>query len=176
MKGDRHGALHFCPGDLRQILGIEDEEVSWSLGAGSHHNGQQHSWGHSTRLISITLSVGLYVLCLYCWWHTIILIYPIRSLNKQRLWGVGVWFLPYPGLLGLHIQLADLHASKSVNEKLCFTHSESLSIEGILSTYPVWYEMVETQAIGVCVILPSVPLVVNLRELECYKNNIKMVT
>lgn len=43
MKGDGHAALHFRPGDLRQILGIEDEEVPWSLGAGGHHYGEQHS-------------------------------------------------------------------------------------------------------------------------------------
>lgn len=43
MKGDGHAALHLRPGDLRQVLGVEDEEVSWSLGAGSHHNGQQHT-------------------------------------------------------------------------------------------------------------------------------------
>lgn len=32
--------------------------------------------------------------------------------------------------------------------------------------------MVETQAVGVRVILPCVPLVVDLRELKSYKNNI----
>lgn len=114
MKGDGNGALHFRPGDLRQILGVEDEEVSWSLGAGSHHNGQQHPWRHSTALLCIYHSRCRikYICC----WHTVILIYPIRSLNKEGLWGVRVWFLPYPGLLGLHIQLADLHASKKQNQ------------------------------------------------------------
>lgn len=43
MKGDGNVALHFCSGDLGQILGIEDEEVSLPLGARNHHNGQQHS-------------------------------------------------------------------------------------------------------------------------------------
>lgn len=43
MEGNRNGALHFCSGDLRQILGIEDEEVSWPLGARSRHNGQQYA-------------------------------------------------------------------------------------------------------------------------------------
>lgn len=38
-------------------------------------------------------------------------------------------------------------------------------------TYPVWYEMVETEAVGVCVILPSVPLVVDLRELKSYRQH-----
>lgn len=46
MKGDGNAALHFCSGDLRQILSIEDEQVRWSLGARSRHNGQQHSCGH----------------------------------------------------------------------------------------------------------------------------------
>lgn len=54
-------------------------------------------------------------------------------------------------------------------------HTESLTIEGILLTYPVWYEMVETQAVGVCVVLPCIPLIVDLRELKGCKNNIKMV-
>lgn len=35
--------------------------------------------------------------------------------------------------------------------------------------------MVETQAIGVCVILPCILLVVDLRELKCCKSNIKIV-
>lgn len=49
-------------------------------------------------------------------------------------------------------------------------------IEDSLLTYPVWYEMVETQGIGICVILPSVHLVVDLRELKGYNNNnIKIV-
>lgn len=51
MKGDGHAALHLRPGDLRQVLGVEDEEVSWSLGAGSHHNGQQHTWGGGIYII-----------------------------------------------------------------------------------------------------------------------------
>lgn len=39
---------------------------------------------------------------------TIILIHCIRVLDKQRLWRVCVWLLPYPGLLSPHIQLANL--------------------------------------------------------------------
>lgn len=46
VEGDWNGALHLGPGDLGQVLGVEDEEVSRSLGAGSHHDGQQDSWGH----------------------------------------------------------------------------------------------------------------------------------
>lgn len=110
----------------------------------------------------------------YRWWHTIILIDPIRVLNKQGLWGVRVRLLPYPGLLGLHIQLADLHKrqdKKKVNERGYLLHFENLTTGGILLTYPVWYEMVETQAIGVCVILPSIPFVVDLRELKSYKQH-----
>lgn len=45
VKGDRDGALHFCPGDLGQILGVEDEEISWSLGTRSRYNGEQDSCG-----------------------------------------------------------------------------------------------------------------------------------
>ncbi len=55
-------------------------------------------------------------------------------------------------------------------------HAESLTVEGVLLTHPVWYEMVETQAVDVCVILSSVLLVVDLRELKGCENNIKMVT
>lgn len=36
--------------------------------------------------------------------------------------------------------------------------------------------MVETKAIGVCVVLPSIPFIVDLRELKGYKNNIKKIT
>lgn len=50
MKGDRDGALHFSPGDLRQILGIEDEEISGPLGTGSRHDGEQHTCGHDNNL------------------------------------------------------------------------------------------------------------------------------
>lgn len=39
-------------------------------------------------------------------------------------------------------------------------------------TYPVWDEVVETQAVGVCVILSAVPVVVDLRELERYTKKI----
>lgn len=39
--------------------------------------------------------------------------------------------------------------------------------------YPVWYEMVETQAVGVRVILPCKLLVVDLRKLESCKNRKK---
>lgn len=35
--------------------------------------------------------------------RTVVLINPIRRLNKQRFGGVRVWFLPHPGLLGFHI-------------------------------------------------------------------------
>lgn len=43
VEGDGNAAVHLCPGDLRQILGVEDEEICWSLGAGSRHDGQQHT-------------------------------------------------------------------------------------------------------------------------------------
>lgn len=52
VKGDGNAALHLCSGDLGQVLGVEDEEVSWSLGAGGHHDGQQHSWGPARRVIT----------------------------------------------------------------------------------------------------------------------------
>lgn len=52
VKGDGNAALHLCSGDLGQVLGVEDEEVSWSLGAGGHHDGQQHSWGPACRVIT----------------------------------------------------------------------------------------------------------------------------
>lgn len=68
------------------------------------------------KTISIMVGIGLNIMCLYCCWHTIILIYPFWSLNKQGLWWVRIWFLPYPGLLGLHIQLADLHTSEKQNQ------------------------------------------------------------
>lgn len=45
--------------------------------------------------------------------------------------------------------------------------------KAISLTYPVWYEMVETQAVGICVVLPCKLLVVDLRELKSYKSNIK---
>ena len=51
--------------------------------------------------------------------------------------------------------------------KTAVLHTEMLTTGGILLTYPVWYEMVETQAVGVRVILPSIPAVVDLRELKC---------
>lgn len=44
VKGDRDVALHLCPGHLGQVLGVEDEEVCWPLGAWSCHDSQQHSW------------------------------------------------------------------------------------------------------------------------------------
>lgn len=47
MKGDGNSALHLCPGNLRKILGVEDEEVRWSLGTGSCNNGKQHTCGDS---------------------------------------------------------------------------------------------------------------------------------
>lgn len=43
VKGDGNRALHLCPGHLRQVLGVEDEEVCWPLGAWSRHDSQQHS-------------------------------------------------------------------------------------------------------------------------------------
>lgn len=51
VESDRNGALHLGPGDLGQVLGVEDEEVSWPLGAGSHHDGQQYSWGRIIKVI-----------------------------------------------------------------------------------------------------------------------------
>lgn len=67
---------------------------------------------HYHKTILNIVGVRLEILCLQCCWCTIILVHSIGSLNKQGLWGVGVWFLPYPGLLGLYIQLADLHSNK----------------------------------------------------------------
>lgn len=58
--------------------------------------------------------------------------------------------------------------TKSVHETVCFTHPGLFLTKGILFTYPVWDEVVQTQAIGVRVILPSVPVVVDLREFKCY--------
>lgn len=59
MKGDRNAALHFCSGDLWQVLGIEDEEVPWSLGAWSHHDGQQHSCRTQNHIIMKTITVAI---------------------------------------------------------------------------------------------------------------------
>lgn len=80
VKGDRDGALHFCPGDLRQILGIEDEEISWSLGTRRRHNGEQDSCGNSRQQTALQhpwLSMSgqwnrLHdsFLCFNCYWHT----------------------------------------------------------------------------------------------------------
>lgn len=56
---------------------------------------------------------------------------------------------------------------------VCFTHSVSLTVEGILLTYPVRYEMVEAQTVGECVVLSCVPLVVDLRELKGYEPTLK---
>ena len=51
VKGDGDVALHVRPGDLWQILGVEDEEIRRPLGAGSRHDGQQHTCRHSTEVI-----------------------------------------------------------------------------------------------------------------------------
>lgn len=45
MESDWYSAIHLCPGDLRQVLGIEDQEVPWSLGARCSNDGQQDTWG-----------------------------------------------------------------------------------------------------------------------------------
>lgn len=110
VEGDWNGALHLGPGDLGQVLGVEDEEVSRPLGAGSHHDGQQNSWG---RIVNVTRGrseqvshreTAVIVLPL----STVVLVDPVRRLDKQRLGGVRVWFLPHPRLLSFHVQLADL--------------------------------------------------------------------
>lgn len=51
VERDWNGALHLGPGDLGQVLGVEDEEVSRPLGAGGHHDGQQDSWGRIVNVI-----------------------------------------------------------------------------------------------------------------------------
>lgn len=103
MEGDRNGALHLRPGDLGQVLGVEDEEVSWPLGARSHHDGQQDSWGRIINIIHGRCRCRTERLLCVLLLSTVVLVDPIRRLDKQRLGGVRVWFLPYPGLLGFHI-------------------------------------------------------------------------
>lgn len=61
VEGDGNSALHFCPGDLGQVLGVQDEEVSWSLGAGSHHDGQQDSWEHISTLLVNNFNGGCWI-------------------------------------------------------------------------------------------------------------------
>lgn len=81
--------------------------------------------------------------------------------------------MPYPGLFGLHVQLADLHVSyKNKSTKESVFQKPHFKSRAMLS-YPVWYEMVKTQGIGVCVILPTVPPVVDIRKLKCYKTKKK---
>lgn len=111
VEGDWNGALHLGPGDLGQVLGVEDEEVARPLGARSHHDGQQDSWGRisnvshgrSERVSHRETAVRVLLL------STVVLVDPVRRLDKQGLGGVRVWFLPHPGLLGFHVQLADLN-------------------------------------------------------------------
>ena len=43
MEGDGHGALNLGPGDLWQVLGVQNEQVTRPLGAGGHHDGKKHT-------------------------------------------------------------------------------------------------------------------------------------
>lgn len=131
MESDRHGAIHFCPGDLRHVLGVEDEEVSRPLGARRHHDGQQHSCGRSGGCSPNTFHHSGFQLWKYR--LTVVFVYPIGGLDKQGLWGVGVRLLPHPGLLGLHIQLADLRTAKE-----CFQEEDShaFPVDGVLVNVP----------------------------------------
>lgn len=46
MEGDGDDDLHRSAGDLRQVPGVQDEEVGRPLAlSGVHHDAQQHTWG-----------------------------------------------------------------------------------------------------------------------------------
>lgn len=64
VKGDGNRALHLCSGDLRQVLGIEDEEVSWPLGARGRHNSQQHPWRTQHHLLQ-TYRIKCVCVCVF---------------------------------------------------------------------------------------------------------------
>lgn len=43
VEGDGRYDVHLGPGDLRQVLGVEDQAVRRSLSSRTHHDGQQHT-------------------------------------------------------------------------------------------------------------------------------------
>lgn len=83
------------------------EPPRWSAGLLRRHH------RHHSRSVPVSdRKAAVRVLLL----STIVLVDPIRRLDEQRLGGVRVRFLPYPGLLGFHIELADL-IDKQVRKK-----------------------------------------------------------
>lgn len=63
MESDWHGALHFGPGDLWQVLGVQDEQVARPLGARGHHDGQKHTCTQQDATRSRFLLLAMSPLC-----------------------------------------------------------------------------------------------------------------
>lgn len=108
-------------------------------------------------------------------WLTVVLFHGLGRRHEERLRGVGVWLLPYPGLLGFDVQLADLlgeHTDtgygwwRSTEKRHGVSLSSFLLVAQGQGTHPVWDEMVQAEGIGIGVVSPTVGTVVYLGELE----------
>lgn len=59
VEGDRHRALHLCPGDLRHVLGVEDQHVPWPLGPGATTMVNRTPVGHWKTTLVVRKQPGL---------------------------------------------------------------------------------------------------------------------
>lgn len=111
VTGMSHSTSALAISDRSLALRISMYAGLWEPGAATMVNSTPvgPAQDYHKRISIVDSGLDFNMLCFYWCWRTIILIDPFRILNKQRLWGVWVGFLPYPGLLGPHVQLADLH-------------------------------------------------------------------